>query len=199
MAKPEPTVETVEMTDGRLVDFSGKKRLLKESFVKDGAVSVRLDFRNGETRTFTLPEDLKLKAAAHGTEQKLGDEISGVDDLDDAVLAIDNLVDRLSAGEWNVKREGGSGMAGASILLKALVEVTGQDVAKVKEFLSGRTQAEKNALRNDEAIRPVVQRLEAEKNKKQAEGAKVDTGSLLGALAQGQIPPATQASPLPTA
>ena len=54
MSKTETQVETVTMTDGRVVDFAGKRKLLKESSVNaDGKVQVRLDFRNGETRLFT--------------------------------------------------------------------------------------------------------------------------------------------------
>ena len=76
--KTETQVETVTMTDGRVVDFAGKRKLLKESSVSaDGKVQVRLDFRNGETRLFTLPDSLLTKFAAHGAEQKLGDEIAG--------------------------------------------------------------------------------------------------------------------------
>ena len=51
------------------------------------------------------------KFAAHGAEQKLGDEIAGLEDVDDCVIAIDSLIDRLYNGEWSVKREAG-GMAG---------------------------------------------------------------------------------------
>lgn len=177
--KEAAAIEAVTMTDGRIVDFVGKRKLLKESFVKDGKVSVRLDFRNGETRTFTLPDALLLKFAAHGAEQKLGDEIAGLADIDDAVMAIDELTTRLDAGEWGVKREA-NGMAGTSVLVRALVEHTGKTVEQIKAFLGGKTQAEKVALRNNPKVKPIVERIEAEKA---AKGSKVDTDALLGELA----------------
>jgi len=177
-AKTAPTIETVTMTDGRIVDFVGKRKMLKESFVKDGVVSVRFDFRNGETRTFTIPSALLNKFAAHGAEQKIGDETAGLEDVDDAVLAVDALVERLNAGEWGVKREA-NGMAGTSVLVRALVEVMGKTVEQIKEFLGKKSQAEKVALRNNPRVKPVVERIEAEKTSKKS---AVDTDAMLGEL-----------------
>ena len=177
--KPETTVETVTLTDGRIVDFAGKRKLLKESSVTaDGKVAVRLDFRNGETRLFTIPDALLNRFAAHGAEQKLGDEIAGLNDVEDCVLAVDELIDRLYNGEWSIKREA-NGMAGTSVLVRALVEHTGKTVDAIKQFLSGKSQAEKVALRNNPKIKPIVERIEAEKASKKA---NVDTDAMLGEL-----------------
>ena len=146
-AKPEPVIETVTMEDKRIVEFPGKKRLQKESLLgSDGKVSVRCDFRNGRTLSLTLRNDMLTKFAAHGAEQKLGDEIAGVEDIDDAVLAVEELITRLNNGEWTVKREG-NGMSGTSVLLRAIVNVTGKSVDAVKAFLATKTQAQKSALR----------------------------------------------------
>jgi hypothetical protein len=177
--KTETQVETVTMTDGRVVDFAGKRKLLKESSVTaEGKVQVRLDFRNGETRLFTLPDNLMAKFAAHGAEQKLGDEIAGLTDTEDCVLAVDELIDRLYNGEWSIKREA-NGMAGTSVLVRALVEHTGKTVEQIKQFLNGKSQAEKVALRNNPKIKPIVERIEAEKASKKA---NVDTDAMLGEL-----------------
>ena len=182
-AKKEPVVNTVTMQDGRVVEFTGKRKLLKSSQVTaEGAVQTRLDFSNGETRLFTIPEGLLAKFAAHGAEQKLGDEIAGVDDVEDAVLAVDELIDRLYSGEWGVARDK-SGLAGASILLRALVESTGKSVDEIKAFLKDKTAAQKAALRVNPKVKPVVDRLEAEKAAKQAKkGDSIDTDALLGSL-----------------
>lgn len=181
--KAEPTITTVTMQDGRTVDFMGKRRLLKESQVTaDGKVQVILDFVNGQTRTFTIPDSLLLKFAAHGAEQKLGDEIAGVDDVDDAVLAVDDLIDRLYNGEWGVARDK-SGLAGASILLRALVETSGKSVDEIKAYLKDKTPAQKAALRVNPKIKPVVDRLEAEKAaRSQKKTQPIDSDALLGGL-----------------
>ena len=179
MAKQETQIETVVMQDGRAVDFAGKRKLLKESIVgDDGSVQIRLDFRNGETRLFTLPSNLMARFAAHGAEQKLGDEIAGTEDVEDCVLAVDNLIDRLYNGEWSVKRET-NGMAGTSVLMRALVEHTGKTPEQIKAFLSGKSQAEKVALRNNPKIKPIVDRIEVEKASRKT---NVDTDALLGEL-----------------
>lgn len=176
MAKTEAQPpEQVKMTDGRFVEFPGKRKLDKSSFISaDGTVKVRLDFRNGETRTFAVPSLLLTKFAAHGAEQKLGDEIAGLDDVDDCTIAVDELIDRLNAGEWGVKRES-SGMSGTSVLLRAIVEVTAKDVEKVKAYLKTKTQAEKLALRESAKFSGAVKRLEAEKESKRQ---KIDVAPL---------------------
>jgi len=179
-AKAKTEIVTVTMADGRTTDFAGKRKLIKESLVDaEGSVAVRLDFRNGQTRLFVLPENLMAKFAGHGAEQKLGDEIAGLDDVEDCVMAVDELIDRLNKGEWSVVREG-NGMAGTSVLAKALAELKSLPIEKVKEFLKTKTQAEKTALRGNPALRPIIERLEAEKTSK---GPKVDTEALLGELA----------------
>lgn len=185
MAKQEPTVNTVTMDDGRIVEFSGKRKMLKESITTpDGALQVRLDFSNGETRTFTLPTGLVNRFALHGAEQKIGDEIAGVDDVEDCIMAVDALTERLNKGDeasWTAKRES-SGMAGTSVLAKALVEHSGKPIDQIKAFLLNKTQAEKVALRSNAAIKPIIERLEANKAAKKT---GIDTDGLLGELATG--------------
>jgi len=177
-SKVEKIVETVTLTDGRKVEFAGKRKMQKETLVEGDKVGIRIDFRNGETRTYWSPIELVLRFAGHGMEQKYGDECAGVEDVDDMVLATDDLDSRIQKLEWSVKREGG-GFGGTSVLLRALVEFSGRTAEQVKEFLAGKTQAEKMALRNSAKLKPIVDRLEAEKA---AKGAKVDTDSLLATL-----------------
>lgn len=180
--KKETVVETVKMDgDGRLVDFPGKRRLQKESFVSPtGEVSIRMDFRNGESRTFVIPQNLIARFAAHGAEQKLGDEISGVVDIDDAVEAVDKLTSRLAKGEWTQATDGTS-VSGESILLKAIAEVTGAAKEKIRDFLKDKTTAQKQALRVSADFGSVVKRMEAEKaSKKPAVDVSADIAALKG-------------------
>jgi hypothetical protein len=185
-AAKEVVVETVTLTDGRVVDFPGKRKVLKSSQeTPEGRVVVTLDFRNGETRSLTLPDALLSKFAAHGAEQKLGDETAGIEDIDDQVLAVEQLIDRLSNGEWNAKREAG-GMAGTSVLAKALVLCTGKSPAEIRAFLDGKDQKQKVALRSNAKIKPFIEQIEAERAAKSAKkGEAVDTDALLGELEGG--------------
>lgn len=184
---------TVKMDDGRVVEFAGKRKMLKESvFQPDGKIQVRLDFLNGESRTFTLSPELTAKFAAHGAEQKIGDEIAGLDDVGDCVIAVDELIERLNKNEWGVTRKAGSGMAGTSVLARALVEHSGKTMDVIKGFLAGKTQAEKVALRQNPSLAPIVQRLEAEKTKKPS---NINTEAMLDGLVGGEAAPAAEAKP----
>lgn len=177
---PVSTKVPVQMADGRTVEFNKKQKLVKTSTIgDDGSISVRLDFSNGETRNFVMRPDMVSRFAAHGAEQKLGDAIAGESNIDDAVIAVDDLISRLDNGEWTITRQAGS-FAGTSILIKALMEASGKSVDEIKGFLANKSQAEKLALRRSEKLRPIVERLEAEKASTSKN--QVDTDSLLGEL-----------------
>ena len=158
-AKTEQTV--VQMTDGRSVTFGGKRKVNKETVLDDskilvdggvvqleaGAVSIRMDFRNGETRLIALPLELLARFAGHGAEQKFGDELASPADKplseEDMVIAIDDLNAEIQAGKWGKGRAaGGGGVSGASIVVLAIAEATGKDVATVKAYLQKKLDAD---------------------------------------------------------
>src|SRR5438094_6048865 len=86
--KSRTEITEVSMKDGRKVGFAGKRKMVKETLIdetkvlvdgntvtlEEGAVKVRMNFRNGHTITFSPPVALVAKAVGHGIEQKLGDE-----------------------------------------------------------------------------------------------------------------------------
>jgi hypothetical protein len=152
--RPKAEVTAVQMSDGRSVGFAGKRRVLKETLIDEskilidgdtvtlqaGAVSVRMDFRNGDTRTFALPVSLLAKFAGHGGEQKYGDELAAPADKplseEDMVMAVEELNAQIQAGDWSAVREGGGGgVSGASIVVKAIAEVSGKSIEEVKAFV----------------------------------------------------------------
>lgn len=188
---PKSKVEKIDvaMEDGTTVQFNKKQKLVKTSAISDnGDIALRLDFANGAVRSFSLPTGSPLYArfAAHGAEQKLGDAIAGENDLGDGVLSIDDLIGRLNNGEWTVTRAAGS-FSGTSILIQALVEVSGKSVEDIKAFLADKSQAEKLALRRSDKLRPTIERLEADKASKSKN--QVDTDALLGDLGIGSPAP----------
>lgn len=187
-AKPKREVVTVQMTDGRKIDFGLKQKLDKTIIKADGTdwkpgdpddqvYAVRLDFSNGQTRTRELDKyPLKRRLLAHGISQKEGDEGAGVDSVDDMVYDIDTLSERLQKGVWSEKREGG--VAGVSILATALVEATKQSMEDIRTFLAGLKPAEKEALKASPQLKPIIDRIQAEKASK----STVDSGALLARL-----------------
>jgi hypothetical protein len=169
----------IVMEDGSVETFGAKKKMLKATNLNgDGSITTQLKFANGRVITFEMPDSMVKRFAMFGSDQKFGDNIAGLEDIDDCILATETMIERLVAGEWSAKREG-SGMGGTSILVRALVEHTGKTVDTIKEFLAGKTQAEKLALRNNTRIKPIVDRLEAEKVSKKA---GVDTDAMLDEL-----------------
>ena len=177
-------VEQVTMTDGRTVGFAGKRKMVKETLEK----GVRFDFRNGETRTFTIPDSLMTRLAVHGAAQKIGDETAGVEDVEDMVVGVDEIISRLSAGEWGAQRaSAGDSFSGASVVIRAICEATGKSVADVKAFLQKKLDGDPkltraalyNSFRNPSSkTGQIIERLEREKRSKTA----VDADALLGEL-----------------
>jgi hypothetical protein len=142
---PKKEVERVNVTmsDGRVVEFTGKKKLVKEVLVdhEAGTCSVRFDFVNGVTRTFQVHgSPLLLELAGHGASQKIGDEGAGETDVDDMVEAIDAVIKRLEAGSWSGRKEG-DGFSGASVVIRAIAEASNKSVEAVKKFLEDKLAA----------------------------------------------------------
>lgn len=217
MAQAKTEYTEVVMTDGRTVKFAGKKKLDKDYLfdqskiqldgdtlmLSPGAVSVRLDFRNGETRKYQLPLTLLAQFAGHGGIQKFGDNLAASAEKpmseDDMVLASDDLFSDISKGEWGKGRaEGGGGVSGASIVVQALCEKFGKPVEAIKAFIEKRLADSKardgeNALtraalyagyRASPELQPIIKRLEDEKAAKEASKQKIDVSGDFAALEQ---------------
>ena len=176
---PKTEKTPITMADGRVVEFNKKQKLVKTSTIDGNTVSGQFDFVNGESRQFTISTDMLARFAAHGMEQKLGDSIAGETDIGDAILSFDDLLARLNNNEWTTTRAAG-GFAGTSVLLQALMEASGKTLDEVKGFLVNKNQAEKLALRRNAKLRPIIERLEADKASKSKN--TVDTDSLLQEL-----------------
>lgn len=194
--RPPPEVVKVQMEDGREVSFTGKATMLKEveNDVEGQPAAVRFDFRNGAVRRYRfVGSPLLLQLAAHGAKQKIGDSTVKAEDTDDMVLAVEDMIKRLEAGNFNAERAAGDGFSGASIVIKALVEATGKTVEEIKAWLEGKLEAAKaagqNLTRNDlyQGFRKpgtktaaIITRLEEEKR---AKATKLDGDDLLSELA----------------
>lgn len=185
-------VQVVEMSDGRKVEFAGKRKLLKEVLVGESAVAVRFDFRNGETRKWDVPQNLLLQCAGHGASQKIGDETAGEEDVDDMVIAVDDIIKRLDGGEWTMRRAAGDSFSGASVVIKAICEASGKTVEDVKNFLQRKLDEAKTrgeslsraalyaSFRNPNSkVGQIIERLEREKKVK---GAAVNADEYLSEL-----------------
>lgn len=195
-AKKEVVRTPVLMEDGRTVEFAGTREAQKTvSFdVDTGAISLQIDFRNGKTIRLAgeeLSRATLLRSAAHGLSQKVGDSYASAKDVDDMFLSAEDMVKRLKAGEWEVVREAGDSMAGASVIIKALVEFTGKSIDDIKTFLEKKLEDAKAkgeklsrqqlyaSFRTNPKILAIIQRIEQEKA---AKDTKVDSNAMLAEL-----------------
>lgn len=221
--RPKTEYEKVKMTDGREVEFPKNRKLQKTSLISGvdgytGTTAVRLDYANGETRLVVIPgadtvvemmaememspADLArvqflFKAATHGMEQKLGDEMAyqpkkdePEPTLEDKIEWVDELAGRLASLEWTVAREGGGGgLAGASTLIQALCELSGKTKDEIRDFLktAGKdadgkpaplSREERAAIRRSPAVKAKIDEIEAA----QAKAKGIDVTSNLGSL-----------------
>lgn len=128
---------------------------------EERATGVQFTFASGETRSIMLSElspELLAHAATHGLKQKVADAAAISRDIDtglsatatDKEDAATEVIDRLKApaGTWNKERTGSEGTGGSnSLLLLALMEVTGRDKDAVVSILDSKTKEEKAILR----------------------------------------------------
>ena len=140
----------VKMEDGSTVDFAGNRKVQKTVVVDEAAetVKVRFDHLNGrviEVDGGALSQTVLLRLIGHGLSQKVGDNSAGETDIDDIVLSHETMVEQLMKGEWGIARTAGDSMAGASILIRAICEVTKKTKEEVKAFLQAKLDTAKKA------------------------------------------------------
>lgn len=149
---------------------------------------VELAFANGELLTMhvgSLPDSIKAYAVLHGLKQKLVDaaaisrnpETGRAATIADKYEAVKAVYDRLLAGEWNATREGGGTTGG--LLLQALCRMYADKTPEqLRDYLSGKTDGEKAALRKNPKVATIIDTIRAETGK----AASVDTDELLDEL-----------------
>jgi hypothetical protein len=139
---------------------------------------MRLTFSHGETlelRASQLNSDILEQAVWHGLKQKLVDaaaisrntETGRAASVADKFDAVKEVYDRLLAGEWNKRREGGAGGSAGGLLFRALCRMYAgkKDADAIREFLDGKTDAEKAALRKNSKVAAIIEEIRAESAK----------------------------------
>lgn len=209
--KPKADAFKAKMNDGREVEFVGKRKVLKETLLdeskiilvgdtvtlQDGAVSIRMDLRDGQTFLFPIKAKMVPQFAGHGAEQKYGDELASPASqplsYEDMALALNDLHEQLYVTEsWTAEREGGGGFSGAGVVVRALMEASGKTQEEVKKFLDGKIEAAKAAnqklsrkdlydsFRNPKTkVGQIIKRLEEERL---ASASSVDADAALAEL-----------------
>lgn len=135
---------------------------------------------------YDLTPEVRDYATLHGLKQKLVDaaaisrnlETGRAASVDDKVAAVRVVYERLLAGQWNAPREGAGG--GGGLLFRALCRMYAgkKDEDAIREFLEGKTDAEKTALRKNPKVAAIIDDIRAESGK----AASIDTDELLDEL-----------------
>lgn len=163
----------VKMTDGREVEFPVTRKVSADvlSDASGNPTGVRFDFVNGDTRSLLvadLPAEIVNYSAVHGLKQKVADDWAGAKDeagqpatIEDIVLMCDDMIGRLSRGEWSLQRAAGDSMAGASIVIQAIAAVYGKTTAEVKAYLDTQLETMRKQAEAAGATPPTRQKLYA--------------------------------------
>lgn len=135
-----------------------------------------------------LSPDIAEHALMHGLKQKLIDaaaisrnpETGRSASVVDKYEAIAAVWGRLLAGQWNKAREGGAGGGTGGLLLRALVRMYAgkKTETALREYLAGRTDAEKAALRKNPKVARIIEEIRAES----ADDSGIDSDALLDGI-----------------
>ena len=189
----------VKMTDGREVVFPKTRRMLKTSAEFEGKPAVRFDFSNGDVHYFMLPTHdaaLMTRLAQFGASQKLGDSVNKLTEVEDIAAAISHASKNLSVGKWGERNDSVKLFAGASVLVMAIAELTGTQLAAVKETLRNMSMAEKMSMRQGPELAPIIARITAERQarkglrSKKKKATAINTAALLGRFKPADAVPA---------
>ena len=136
--------------------------------------SLTLTFSHGATLTMQvgdLAPTIIAQAIMHGLKQKLVDaaaisrdpETGKTATIETKYAAVKEVYDRLLAGEWNKRREGGAGGTGG-LLYRALVRMYAgaRTPEQIKAFLAGKDAAAQAILRKSPKIAVIIEEIKAE-------------------------------------
>lgn len=157
------------------------------NMLADNIGELVLTFANGEVlrlRTNELGFGIVLQATMHGLKQKLVDAaaISRNPDtgrsatIEDKFAAVKEVYDRLLVGEWNKRREAGTGTGGQSLLLAAMCKLYAdrKTEAELREWIKGLTDEEQSTLRSSARVAPIIAEIKAARDAKKTKGVDAD-------------------------
>lgn len=146
--------------------------------------SLTIAVANGKSiivRVEDLSPEIQLYATLHGLKQKIIDAaaLGAGATLTDKYVAMSEVVDRLMAGEWNKRGEGGTGTP-TGLLFKALCRLYGDSKSPetIRTFLGSKDKSEQAALRKNPRIAAIIDQIKAETIKTEW----IDTEDLLAEL-----------------
>jgi hypothetical protein len=147
----------------------GVRQMCKKQIVRDSngkPVAVHFLFRNKNILECPLDQlvaDMVIELAAHGIKQKVGDEgakekVTTPDEFEaQARLMWQRCLDGTAFTRM------ASGIETGGDLAVALAKWRGKTLAEAQEFVKGLTQGERNKLKVHDEIKPILDRIAAER------------------------------------
>jgi len=153
---------------------ASSKATIDTKFHDDGAVSHKVVFAGGESRTILIKANHALAQhfIAHGSKAKIQAAINSVDDESKAIAKLDELDKGFDAGRWSLQ---GEGKPKAGILAQALAALKGSDLDTADAYVKTLSRAEQAKLRANPTVAAKIIEIEA---KSRAE----ESGDLLGSF-----------------
>ena len=164
----------------------------EEKKVGFAVANLEVEYGDGNKRRIevaNLSPEILSAALIHGLRQKLGDaaaiarntETGASATLADKIAAVEEVAQRLIAGQWN-KTQAGAGAAKTTLLIEALAVMAKKPVAEMAELLKGKTDDEKKALRANHKVQAEIAKIEAKRAAEKAKAAGTDGSELLASL-----------------
>jgi hypothetical protein len=160
-----------------------QERIQAEINEVNQTISFSLGEQNRVLDVNSLTDEIKNQALFHGLKQKIGDaaaiprnEMTGQSATTiEKWQAINEMIDRLVNGQWNIGREGGSNIS--ILLVKALFEFYKgeKSMEYIRKNLSEKTPQERKAISLNPKVAKIIAKLEAE----QVKSLSIDSDDLL--------------------
>ena len=138
--------------------------------------TLALTFADGEALTLdatTLTGEVQTYAMMHGLKQKLVDAAAISRDpvtgraatIATKRTAVREVFDRLISGQWNKVREGGGAATGGLLYMALCRMYDTKTPERIKEFLAGKSDAEKAAMRKNPKVADIIEQIKLEQGR----------------------------------
>lgn len=125
--------------------------------------SLTIDFVDGADAIVVglseLPQTILPALALHGLSQKMGDSYSGEQLPSEARAKAADVLERLLAGEWSVRRERGPGST--SLTIEAIAALRSLSTDQVKAVWESLDDDQKKAIRADDTVKAKMAEIKA--------------------------------------
>lgn len=154
-------------------------------------------FSDGRRHSFLLEDvapEIRLRATVHGFNAKLVDAAAIARDTTtgraatletkyQAVMEVFHRITDPTAPMWNKVREGAGGGNG-NLLVAAIVRLYNgrKNEEQIRGYLATLTDAQKQALRTDGKIAPIIAEIKAEREMAKGKAAGIDSRAVLAGL-----------------